>query len=882
MIKIILENINCHTHSEFLIDINKLTLIKGDSGIGKSSIFQGLTWCLYGTVRGICNFNSTKYSVTLIFSEFTIYRRGKPKLLQIIYPNSTIYEDKVAQGIINQCFGSEEIWNLTCYLEQDTRSVLLSGSNNDRMDLLNKLSFWSDNPDYYLERIDNEIKIQQDLFKIEQANYNAECSLLYEQLNKKPITVDFYLSPENRIITENNLNVIIKQLEQLSIELGNQNRLIGSLDVLKNKLISLSKSLESYKTLHEYQNEINQINSHIEIKTNKLQELLNIINSPSVDLISNKSYIESKISELSSLINQRQLLLYNISSTNDQLDKLKKTKNYLESEVLLKKTQVPTNFEDQLNISWTRMHLYHIIEEEKQRTLGLGVCNELKIEYNTVAINETLVNYKNLIDKINIYKSDLEIIKNVDRLRNCIESLGDTPSPDENAIINLDRKLNVMLLSQGTLVCPHCNRSIRYINGSLHPESGERVTINQINEVKSQLTLMKSNKERYTTKENYNTQIEQLSNMLKIVKLDTRETILDIEREINNLNNYHTIVHKLHQIKVVSEFPINSNILNKIIDYQESLVTLNKLDISNIVLYENNIKSYHEQLNLIPNDIEESINKYKKELLDIQNSITSIKVKYESQVSTLKQDLSILSSNKTSIQGNINQMKYLQDEYNNLSSQISELSSKLNPGVSTEINNYNIYMKDLRLKLERSDYYNEMYARQTKIEQKHADLLFKNKSLADLYSLKQIAFDLECNHLQTTVDSINESMNEILQDIFDKPIKVILKLYKKNKTNDKVKANVNLNIQYDGNDYDNMNKLSGGEKDRVSFALTLALSRINGSPILLLDETLRSLNESYRTLCIDVMKKFLISHKTVLCINHEDIEGNYDNVITLK
>ena len=50
-IKIILENINCHTNLEVLLERGKMTLIKGDSGIGKSSIFQGLVWCLYGKIR---------------------------------------------------------------------------------------------------------------------------------------------------------------------------------------------------------------------------------------------------------------------------------------------------------------------------------------------------------------------------------------------------------------------------------------------------------------------------------------------------------------------------------------------------------------------------------------------------------------------------------------------------------------------------------------------------------------------------------------------------------------------------------------------------------------------------------------------------------------
>jgi len=47
--KITLENFKCHEYKEFEFLPNKLRIITGNNGTGKSSIFSALVWALYGT-----------------------------------------------------------------------------------------------------------------------------------------------------------------------------------------------------------------------------------------------------------------------------------------------------------------------------------------------------------------------------------------------------------------------------------------------------------------------------------------------------------------------------------------------------------------------------------------------------------------------------------------------------------------------------------------------------------------------------------------------------------------------------------------------------------------------------------------------------------------
>ena len=82
--------------------------------------------------------------------------------------------------------------------------------------------------------------------------------------------------------------------------------------------------------------------------------------------------------------------------------------------------------------------------------------------------------------------------------------------------------------------------------------------------------------------------------------------------------------------------------------------------------------------------------------------------------------------------------------------------------------------------------------------------------------------------------------------LFDDPISINIALFKTVKTTSIVKPCININISYRGGEYNSLAEMSGGEADRVSLAITLALCRLSSSPILLLDESLSSLNQDLK------------------------------------
>ena len=73
--------------------------------------------------------------------------------------------------------------------------------------------------------------------------------------------------------------------------------------------------------------------------------------------------------------------------------------------------------------------------------------------------------------------------------------------------------------------------------------------------------------------------------------------------------------------------------------------------------------------------------------------------------------------------------------------------------------------------------------------------------------------------------------------------------------------------------------MSGGEGDRASLALTLALNRLSSCPILMLDESLASLDLTMKEAAIRTIREN--TNTTVLVIMHDGIEGIYDATISI-
>ena len=168
---------------------------------------------------------------------------------------------------------------------------------------------------------------------------------------------------------------------------------------------------------------------------------------------------------------------------------------------------------------------------------------------------------------------------------------------------------------------------------------------------------------------------------------------------------------------------------------------------------------------------------------------------------------------------------------------------------------------------------------ETNLKKINDDLMNKIKTSGTLDKLKKIIMEISYNSMNEIVQNINNTTNIFLQELFDDEIYIKLSTCK-NLKNEKEKMQINIQLKYKNFLYENLNQLSGGENKRISFALTLALSKIVGSPFLLLDEYMSNLNEELREKSIKILKKYF-KNTTIIHTCHEIVNGYHDNVINL-
>jgi DNA repair exonuclease SbcCD ATPase subunit len=877
---------------------------EGVSGAGKTTTLEAIDWCFYGkktliypigTDTNSKNKNSKlKTTVTITFHykiPIIITRSTNPKILKVKCGKLDM-ESTVAQNYLIDKFGTRDFWQVTSYLRQKELNPLLSSSSSAKVELINQVAFSECNPGEYLEKVDEKI------------------SIITEKLNK--VTKVF----------SDKLLVLKTQMKEYKIcdkDMEDMNKIIDLTNETKRSIVKHNLDIEKIADIDNkiisYDSEIKSIKDDIKTVTeNKLK--YESYNSKLEGL--NEELVQS---ELWNIKHQRLTLISRIKdniepkgpgeyTSQDELDEVKfdelKIKNFIseaeslqvpyirsEINIEIEKIKVKIDIAEKNNL----INEGHIID--KKLKTYVADLKELESEFfihdttTKQEISLKVENYKKEVISLkqNIIDIENEFTVNLNENNTKLDLARTYFSMFKSKVKDLLKRIEI---SKQIKHCPHCDKSIRMDTENnlvkaddiekeneneledlkIQTKSGEEAVTLLIKEIKrdeishTEVIKIKTKeieditKKLMKTEKNFESKTKDLTNDVELKSKETQkiqkrkddillkigtEILPDVE-ETPPLKELIVRLTRLESVKIPSNYPeysyVELKLYNKYIDMcnlnkklKEEIEALPKIDESKIVKENNrSIRAINFEIGEVKSSakiLEESVQKF----------------------DYLTQRLVKINRNKKQVVSNRNEMDLLPKEEIMIDLKEKEKSlvklEKVNLLTTTRNNLFPI--RDEKKKL--------------------------SKELATVSKLKSIIIASEYKLYDSAINNINYHLNNAIKELFDISIKVRLSMFKTLKVSERIKPVVNLHILIDGMNYE-LKQLSGGEQERLSLALTLALMKISKSPIILLDEVLSSLDDDNRERAVEVLNQFGKSEdKVILSVNHGSTTGWYDGCV---
>lgn len=804
-----LSNFRSHSHSRYEIQDGSLILLSGRSGCGKTTIFQAIYWCLYGSLRDVYPNKAKNMApcVTMEIGPYTITRRKKPESLQVSWSDG-MYEGTEAQSIIDEIFGNKDLWLTTSYLQQSDRCKLLSGSNSDRLDVLNRLSFCSSDPDEVLEKVQQELgKLSQDL-TLKSDRFSHKITAFTQQLHEHPVNPDYASS--------------VEQLQQYR-------QYLQELQTTRQDLEKKVQHHRSQQALHDMvQKNINQV-------TNQLS---------TIDPDANEDILQQLQRQITDLQHYQQKHCKYIQEKR-QLD-------FIQEKISQFPPILQQHLQQHLNI--TEEEIWKVQNQEQLYATNLRIAKQLGINYNQEDIDRRKLDLDTQIQhlyqqkhKVYLESQQQQLQQQLDRVQITIQETQNTLFDIQQTIGGIDiakikEEIRDLEQSLSNLECPHCHQQVRFIQGALQAISDLSVDKRCVHERLQQLQQQQLLSQQM---QNRKLQLEHKLSVDNNQQQQLRKQFMSVSEQLSGYSETTSMTESQIQIKI-----------------QEMNSILSQLHRIQVV----------EQPSIVSKDLDQQ---YQYQQLQKQLQSLNLDDQWKEDQSS---ELSRIQQRYSQLQPMLFRSTELHKQLANFQQQLRSIV--LCPEVEQQLQTTLQEIENTQQFIIESEYTNKMLIQHQQLQDEQVEVQALSQDVEALDDIRKTSIHVECQLLESTVEAINTTMATVLETMFDDPITAKLSLFRTLKTKSRTKPQVNLSISFRGGDYDNINQLSGGEGDRISLALTIALNLISPSPLLLLDECLSSLDGHYRESCIRALRLLIAQGKTILCINHEDVEGFYDSTIT--
>lgn len=217
-------------------------LLSGDSETGKTTILEAIDYAFYGKVKQQYSIDEKSCSVRVEFgTEVWLQRTSGPGSFQL-FAEGKLYKDADAESLIEEMYGTRDIFLASSYLKQGSTCPLLSGTNAEKMSLIRAISFQhGDTVEETQNAIRTALKESQEKVKKLESEFALAKGLL-EAFDKRLPKVQTYSAEKFE-------NVVIPDLKKECSDLEKKNQeIIGEISVvsaLESKISTLEKFIAS-------------------------------------------------------------------------------------------------------------------------------------------------------------------------------------------------------------------------------------------------------------------------------------------------------------------------------------------------------------------------------------------------------------------------------------------------------------------------------------------------------------------------------------------------------------------------------------------------------------------------------------------------------------
>jgi DNA repair exonuclease SbcCD ATPase subunit len=645
------------------------------------------------------------------------------------------------------------------------------------------------------------------------------------------------------LVKKTELNTTTEMLNEMTIseKITLPEHLIYSENCVQQKQDEYDTLGESYKNLQQ-----NRTKNREYMK--RKQELENLINTEQTILTQDEQELELCKSQLQELSDTKPLLL----QKQNMLKYLSQTEEYTNAkkEFLSQQEIYDTTIKEERNVLESKIEN---LENDIKNTLSFSTTKDGKKQMNHF---KSLISNHEEMKHLKQEKENIIIEHSVDDCSQEIANITKSIQLLQNQIHEIDEIYE----------CPKCDTLLKIHDNKLTEETNFTLPEGGVPAIEKII------QEQYTNISNLEHQKSET-----IALLDRRN---QITKKITNLYTGDDI----------------DSIKSKLIQYEK--------DFEALLSHKAVLDEYYTQLDVIVKKYtrtKDHLTKLKRKCKQLKSNIITIP---DSDKETIKENINI-----EELKQSINELQKSAGLFDHHEHTKCKLMKKIDTHTNS-INKYNTELKHIISKLNvltmvSNDDLDEL---DTRINQIRVDmdllrkyqLYEKSYELFDKYNTKKITLEseiAECEKLLSAalrfrekiieaetialtnlIHTINTNVQLYLEDFFtDEPLYATITSVKQTKTSKK--SQIGIDIQYKGNPFD-LQSLSGGERDRLILAFALALSDLNNTPILLLDECVSSLDQVSADLVFHSIKGNCKDRLTIL-IAHQIVTGMFDEMIRL-